>query len=133
MRIHLLNISMSLYAKTNATFSGLRSTWYSTSDFTERFELSEHVIFKSLGKDEHSTSINIKLVFLQTAQEQWSQCQRLSLIFPMQPVKFDNCKLLMAYTSCKLKPSLDHYSTIKKECLGIIWSVKNFNGNLNGK
>ncbi|XP_062572789.1 uncharacterized protein LOC134234761 [Saccostrea cucullata] len=42
-------------------------------------------------------------------------------------------KLPVAYASRKLKPSEEHYSTIEKECLGIIWSVQKFHRYLYGK
>lgn len=42
-------------------------------------------------------------------------------------------KLPVAYASRKLKTSEEHYSTIEKECLGIIWSVQKFHRYLYGK
>ncbi|XP_062590636.1 uncharacterized protein LOC134252230 [Saccostrea cucullata] len=42
-------------------------------------------------------------------------------------------KLPVAYASRKLKPSEEHYSTIEKECLGIIWSVQKFHRYLYGR
>ena len=39
----------------------------------------------------------------------------------------------MAYVSRKLKPSEKHYSTIEKECLGIVWSIQKFHRYLFGK
>lgn len=42
-------------------------------------------------------------------------------------------KLPVAYASRKLKTSEEHYSTIEKEYLGIIWSVQKFHRYLYGK
>ena len=42
-------------------------------------------------------------------------------------------KFPVAYASRKLKPSEEHYSTIEKECLDIVWSIQKFHRYLFGK